>query len=85
MEEKIIRLTNNLMLADTGHISDFNKTIWHVLNGIGTQYSCASVAIGRGDNVLLKFCAGNRQDYSGDVFKNPYPKPVDFATLYDMA
>ena len=85
MAEKRIYLTNNLILADTGHISDFNKTIWHVLNGIGTQYSCASVAIGRGDTLLLKFCAGNRQDYSGEIFRNPDPKPVNFDTLYDMA
>lgn len=85
MEEKIIRLTNNLMLSDTGHISNFNKTIWHVLDGIGTQYSCATVAIGRGDDVLLKFCAGNRQDYSGNTLNHPDPKPVDFETLYDMA
>ena len=85
MEEKLIRLTNNLILSDTGHIGDFNKTIWHVLSGIGTQYSCASVAVGRGDEVLLKFCAGNRQDYSGDLFRNPDPKPVDLGTLYDMA
>ena len=85
MAEKRIYLTNNLILSDTGHISDFNKTIWHVLDGLGTQYSCASVAVGRGDEVLLKFCAGNRQDYSGEIFRNPDPKPVDFDTLYDMA
>ncbi len=85
MAEKRIYLTNNLILSDTGHISDFNKTIWHVLGGLGTQYSCASVAVGRGDEVLLKFCAGNRQDYSGEIFQNPDPKPVDMDTLYDMA
>ena len=85
MAEKLIHLTNNLILSDTGHISDFNKTIWHVLGGIGTQYSCASVAVGRGDEVLLKFCVGNRQDYSGDTPNHPDPKPVDLATLYDMA
>ena len=85
MSEKLIPLTNNLVLSDTGHIGDFNKTIHHVLEGIGTQYSCASVAVGRGDKVLLKFCAGNRQDYSGEIFQNPDPKPVDPDTLYDMA
>lgn len=85
MAEKRIYLTNNLILTDTGHISDFNKTIWHVLSGIGTQYSCATAAIGRGDDVLLKFCAGNRQEYSGDTLNHPDPKPVNLETLYDMA
>ncbi len=85
MSEPLIHLTNNLTLADTGHISDFNRTIWHVLDGLSTQYSCASVAVGRGDDVLLKFCAGNRQDYSGDVFEHPDPKSVNLDTLYDMA
>lgn len=85
MAENLIPLTNNLVLSDTGHPEDFNRTIRHVLEGIGTQYSCASVAVGRGDKVFLKFCAGNRQDYSGEIFQNPDPKPVNFDTLYDMA
>ncbi|MBQ2279182.1 MAG: beta-lactamase family protein, partial [Clostridia bacterium] len=85
MAENLFPLTNNLVLSDTGHPGDFNRTIRHVLEGIGTQYSCASVTVGRGDKVLLKFCAGNRQDYSGEIFQNPDPKPVNFDTLYDMA
>ena len=65
--------------------SAFDGTIRHVLAGIGRDYSCASVVVGRGDEVYLRFCAGMRQDYSGSVLNNPDPKPVTPHTLYDMA
>ena len=78
-------LTTPLNILMDGHSAAFSNTIRHVLAGIGTQYSGASVAIGRGEECFLKFCAGNRQDYSGKIFQNPDPKPVDFGTLYDMA
>ena len=63
----------------------FSMTRERVLERIGTQYSCASVAVVRGDDVLLKFAAGNRQDYSGTEAGHPDPKPVTMNTLYDMA
>ena len=65
--------------------SAFDGTIRHILAGIGKDYSCAAAAVGRGDEVLLKFCAGNRQDYSGDILNHPAPLPVTIDTLYDMA
>ncbi len=76
---------DDLTLCDTGYAEAFEKTIRHVAAGVGSQYSCASVAIGRGDELLLKLCVGNRQDYSGDVPLHADPKPVDMDTLYDMA
>lgn len=75
----------NLIIDNIGCPDAFAKTIRHVQNGVGTQYGCASVAVGRGDNVFLKFCVGNRQDYSGEIPNNPDPMPVNFDTLYDMA
>ena len=72
-------------IIDINRESAFDGTIRHILAGIGKDYSCASAAVGRGDEILLQFCAGNRQDYSGDVLLNPDPIPVDTDTLYDMA
>ncbi|MBO7404761.1 MAG: serine hydrolase, partial [Clostridia bacterium] len=73
-------LTSPLPAADA-----FEKTIARVTERIGKQYSCASVAVVNGDRVLLRFCAGNRQDYSGTEFEHYDPKPVSFSTLYDLA
>ncbi len=78
-------MTNNLILADTGYSQRFGKTIAHVLDGVGSQYSCASVAIGRGNDIFLKFCVGNRQDYAGEERNHLDRKPVTMETLYDMA
>ena len=75
----------NFILSETPYKNSFEKTVAHVLRGVGKEYSCASVAIGRGDELLLKFCAGNRQDYSGTERNHPDPKPVTENTLYDMA
>ena len=63
----------------------FEKTVQRVVERVGKQYSCASVAVVNGDRVLLRFCAGNRQDYSGTELEHPDPKPVSFSTLYDLA
>lgn len=63
----------------------FEKTIAHLMKGLGRQYSCVSVAAGRGDEVYFAFCAGNRRDYDGDVLYHPDPQPVNPDTLYDMA
>lgn len=72
-------------IIHTNHDSAFDSTIRLVTDGIGSDYSCASVAVGRGDQLLLKFCAGNRQDFSGDELHHPDPRPVTMDTLYDMA
>lgn len=76
---------DNIIIGETVYSGSFPKTIRAVLSGIGTQYSCASAAVGCGDTVFLKLCAGNRQDFSGTVLHNPDPKPVTPDTLYDMA
>lgn len=65
--------------------SAFDTTIRLVTDGIGQDYSCASVAVGRGDDILLQFSAGNRRDYSGNILRHPDPAPVTPDTLYDMA
>lgn len=78
-------MPDTLLFESTPYRDAFPKTIAHVLSGLGTWYSCASVAIGRGDELFLKFAAGNRQDYSGDTLHAPDPKPVTMQTLYDMA
>ena len=75
----------NLFIADTPYKELFPRTMEHVLRGIGIEYSCAAAAIVRGDRTLLQFCAGNRQDYSGDEQYHADPKPVSMETLYDMA
>ena len=70
---------------ETNRESAFDGTIRLITDGIGSDYSCASAAVGIGDRVLLQFCAGNRQDYSGDTLHNPDPIPVNMDTFYDMA
>ncbi len=56
-------MPDTLLFESTPYRDAFPKTIAHVLSGLGTWYSCASVAIGRGDELFLKFAAGNRQDF----------------------
>ncbi|MBR4206070.1 MAG: beta-lactamase family protein [Clostridia bacterium] len=63
----------------------FKNTVRRVTERIGSQYSCAAVAVVRGDELLLKFSAGNRQDFSGTELRHPDPKPVTKRTLFDMA
>ena len=69
----------------TPYSSAFEKTVRRVSDRIGTQYSCAAVAVVRGEETLLKFSAGNRQDYSGTELCHPDPKPITGRTLFDMA
>ncbi|MBQ3861217.1 MAG: serine hydrolase, partial [Clostridia bacterium] len=69
----------------TPYSAAFEKTVRRVSDRIGTQYSCAAVAVVRGDETLLKFSAGNRQDYSGTELCHPDPKPITGRTLFDMA
>ncbi len=73
------------MEEKTPYSSFFPNTVRRVCERIGTQYSCAAVAVVRGDETLLKFSAGNRQDYSGTELCHPDPKPVTEHTLFDMA
>lgn len=73
------------ILRDFGYADTFQGSIEHVLNGIGKSYSCASLAVGRGESVFFTLHAGNRQDYSGEIFENQDPLPVTEHTLYDMA
>ena len=69
----------------TPYSAFFPNTVRRVCERIGTQYSCAAAAVVRGDELLLKFSAGNRQDYGGTEPRHPDPKPVTDRTLFDMA
>ena len=69
----------------TPYSDAFQNTVKRVCERVGSQYSCAAVAVVRGDETLLKFSAGNRQDYSGTELCHPDPKPVTERTLFDMA
>ncbi|MBE6724669.1 MAG: beta-lactamase family protein [Ruminococcaceae bacterium] len=69
----------------TPYSDAFPLTVRRVCERVGTQYSCAAVAVVRGDETLLKFSVGNRRDYSGTELGHPDPKPVTEKTLFDMA
>lgn len=75
----------SLIIEPIGFADAFPDTIRHVIRGLGTEYSCASVAVVQKNTVLLQFCTGNRQDYSGTTFLHKDPLPVNMETLYDMA
>ena len=69
----------------TPYSDAFPNTVKRVCERVGTQYSCAAAAVVRGNEILLKFSVGNRQDYSGTEPCHPDPKPVTERTLFDMA
>lgn len=76
---------NTKIIRDYGYAGAFTKSIDHVLRGIGSDYSCAALAVGKGESVFFSLHAGNRQDYSGNVSGHQDPIPVTEHTLFDMA